>query len=404
MRSSGSSDEPSAPAARAPYPAALLGSWRAAADSAVARHLHVVVPDVARYEVHCEPGSASNFGSAYARQFGARPPVVLSDHRVHRLHGKAFLESFRTAGLQPQLLLVPDGERSKNLDAFTRLLDRLAELECDRRTVLVNFGGGVISDLGGFVASAYMRGLSYVNVPTTLLAQLDASIGGKVAVNTARAKNLIGAFHHPELVTCDPALLATLSGRDMRSGLAEGIKVAIIASPELFAWIETHRHEVLAGDPVSLTGLVAEAARLKLALLEHDPYEADLRRPLNFGHTIGHPVETELGYRGIRHGEAVAIGMGVATLVARRRGLIDSADSGRILDLLTACGLLWSGEALRPDGILEHLRTVRLIRGRALHFVLPRALGEVLITDDVSSADLVRGFEDYACLVRERLS
>jgi 3-dehydroquinate synthase len=348
------------------------------------------------------PGLCARYGADYAARFPDRQPVVLTDRRVHRLHGEAFLQSFRAAGLKPKLLVIPGGERCKSLESFTRLLERLAEAECDRRAVLVNFGGGVVSDLGGFVASAYMRGISYVNVATTLLAQLDASVGGKVAVNTSRAKNLIGAFHHPEEVVGDPLLLATLSERDLRSGIAEGIKVAIIASPELFDTFEARRAEVLARDPALLTAVIGTAARIKMELVGRDPYEADLRRPLNFGHTIGHPVETELGYRGIRHGEAVAVGMGVATLMARRKGLIAPADGERILDLLAGYGLLWSREPLRPDSVIEHVKAVRLIRGKRLHFVLPRGVGEVLITDDVSHADLVRGFEDYARVVAER--
>jgi len=327
---------------------------------------------------------------------------VLTDRRVERLYGERLCASLRAAGVAPDVLAVPDGERSKNLKTFTALLDRLAELRFDRRAVLVNFGGGVICDLGGFLASAYMRGVAYANFATSLMGQLDASVGGKVAVNSRFAKNLIGAFYHPSLVAGDPALLCTLSARDFRSGLAEAIKVGIIGCPELFLRLERDRDRVLAREAALLAEIVWLAARVKMEWIARDPYEHDLRRPLNLGHTIGHPIETEFSYRRIRHGEAVAIGMGVATAIALRKGLIAAPAAARILDLLSAYDLLGFSEPIRPDRVVEHVQFVRLIRGNALHFVLPRDVGSVLVTEDVSEADLVHGFEDYEDLVQER--
>lgn len=361
----------------------------------------VRVPAQWNYPVLFQSGLLSRYGALFRETFGDAGAIVLTDRRVERLYGDALRESMNRVGLEPGWIAVPDGEGSKDLETFARLLDRLAELECDRRTVLVNFGGGVISDLGGFVASAYMRGIPYANLSTSLLGQIDACVGGKVAVNSPRAKNLIGAFYHPRHVAGDPALLASLSRRDFRSGLAEGIKVGVIASPTLFGVFEKERERIQSGDPATLARVIGTAAQVKMDLIGQDPYEADLRRPLNFGHTIGHPLETEFGYKKIRHGEAVAIGMGVATAIALRKRMVELPAARRIFDVLRAYDLLGFSEPLRPDAVVEHVRYVRLIRGKSLHFVLPARIGGVHITE-LENADLVRGFEDYDEYVQGR--
>jgi len=362
----------------------------------------VSVRDESHYDVLFEPGLLARYGTVLRGVVGDARPFVLTDRRVHRLYGRRLFDALRSAGYAPELLVVPDGERSKTLETFARLLERLAERECDRHAVLVCFGGGVISDLGGFVASAYMRGIRYVNLATSLLGQIDACVGGKVAVNLPVGKNLIGAFHHPVHVAGDPDCLKTLSERDFRSGIAEGIKVAILDGPVLFRFLERERDALRARESEPLTHLVGEATRVKMDWIGRDPYEQDLRRPLNLGHTRGHPLETEFGYRGIRHGEAVAIGMGVATCIAEERGEIDAADAQRIFALLAAYDLLGFDEPIRPDSVLEHMRVVRLIRGRRLHFVLPQAIGRVHITDELDDADIVHGFERYERVVAER--
>ena len=362
----------------------------------------VRVPVEYRYGVRYENGLLDLCGELLRAQFGARRLVVLTDTRVQRLHGARLAKSLAAAGIGADTVAVQDGERSKNLLTFKRLVDRFAELRVDRSAVLLNFGGGVTCDLGGFVASAWMRGITYVNFATSLMAQVDAAVGGKVAVNTPAAKNLVGAFHHPELVLGDPELLATLSARDFRSGLAEAIKVGIIGCPELFERLERERDAVRARAPATMVAIAGLAAKVKMDWIGRDPYERDLRRPLNLGHTIGHPIETEFGYRRIRHGEAVAIGIGVATAIALRKGLLAPAAARRIVDLLDGYGLLGFAEPIRPDRVIEHVRFVRLIRGNALHFVLPLAVGNVVVTEDVSDADLVLGFEDYEELARER--
>lgn len=348
------------------------------------------------YRFTCRPGLLDDYGAHLARTVGRPRIVVVTDERVLELHGAALARSLSRAGHRYDVLAVPPGETSKSLENFERLLGDFTALHVDRRSLVVCFGGGVISDLGGFAASAYMRGIAYANLPTTLIGQLDASIGGKVAVNTAEAKNLIGAFHHPIDVACDPRLLATLDARELRSGAAEGIKVALIDGVELFERIEREAARLDARDPAFLAALVAEAARIKVRLLAPDPFEHDLRRPLNLGHTLGHPLETAYAYRGLRHGEAVAVGIGIATCLARRRSLLAPADAERILALLARADLLWTGEELPVDLLLDGLEHVRRIRAGKLHFVLPTAIGGVQIVDELAPRELRTGIEEYA--------
>jgi 3-dehydroquinate synthase len=369
-----------------------------AASTESAPRFEVVVAREARYDVHVRPAVLAEVGRMHRACFRDAKPFVLADEEVLRLHGAALAAAFSTEGLAPEVVPIPAGETSKSLVQFERLIGELGRRGADRRAVLHCFGGGMTSDLGGFVASAYMRGVRYANVPTSLIGQLDAAIGGKVAVNTGEAKNLIGAFHHPSLVVCDPALLTTLSARDFRSGIAEAIKVAVITGPALFEFLRTRRDELAARDPVALAQLVLEAARLKMELVGADPYEDDLRRALNFGHTIGHALESEHAYRGLRHGEAVAVGMALATEIAARRRLLAARDADAIFALLAAYDLAGLLEELPADRIAERLRTIRLIRGGHLHFVLPTALGRVAFSDDVEPADLAEAFRG----VRER--
>lgn len=351
------------------------------------------------YDVCFEAGLLRRQGERLRRTFGDVQTFVLTDKRVRRLHGEALERSLQAAGYRAQWLVVPEGERSKSLETFTRLQRELVTLGCERRSLLLCFGGGMISDLGGYVASAYMRGIRYANFATSLLAQVDACVGGKVAVNLPAGKNLVGAFHHPVDVAGDPECLLTLSEQDFRSGMAEAIKVAILDAPEFFGFLEQEAALVRARSTAHMTHVVGTATQLKMARIAQDPYEEDLRRPLNFGHTLGHPIETEFGYRGMRHGEAVAIGMGVATCIALDLGLIEPDPAERIFRLLARYDLLGYPEPIRPDSVLEHMRVVRLIRGKRLHFVLPTCIGGVRITEELGDREIVLGFERYQTVV-----
>jgi 3-dehydroquinate synthase len=250
----------------------------------------------------------------------------------------------------------------------------------------------VIADLGGWVASGYMRGIPYINIPTTLLAQVDGALGGKVAANHAAAKNLLGAFHSPAGVVANVGFLRSTSGRHLRAGLAEAIKKAVIASPAYWDFIDEHAERLLRCDVDALERLVQCAAAIKTALIERDPYERDLRRPLNFGHTVGHPLETVTGYGPLLHGEAVAFGMAVESRIAHDRGWLDGATLERLLDLLRRCGLPTTASALPAaidaEAVIGAMEKVRQIRAGSLRYVLPIALGETVIADDVTEAEL----------------
>ncbi len=355
-----------------------------------------------QYRVQVAPGLLEEYGETLASLLGRREAFILTDKRVGSLYGERLEKSLGRAGIPSRVLSIPGGEESKSLAVYGRLLERLAEMGCARRSLLVNFGGGVVSDLGGFLASSYMRGIDYVNLPTSLLAQVDAAVGGKVGVNTGRAKNLVGAFHHPRHVAADTELLATLPARDFAAGLAEAVKTALIDGEELFGFLEANRRLILERDPLVTADLVFRTSNAKMRLIAKDPFEKDLRRELNLGHTLGHPIETEFRYRGIRHGEAVAVGMGVACLIAAEKGLLDPPLMERIFDLLRDFGLLWEAAPIPPDKVVDRLRYIKLIRGGHLHFVLPAGIGRVVITDRVSEGELIRGLEEYEAEVERR--
>ena len=318
--------------------------------------------------------------------------AVITDRTVADLHGPALLRALTDAGLEPEVVAIPAGERFKTVDQAAKLLDWLTGTQIARRDVIVTFGGGVVIDLGGWVASAYMRGVPYVPVPTTLVGQVDAGIGGKLAVNHAVAKNLIGGFFQPRGVVSNVSFLRTLERRQLRAGLAESIKKAIIASPAYWQLIEAEAGAMLSGDIDALEALVHAAAAIKVELIARDPYEEDSRRTLGFGHALAHPLETVTSYTELLHGEAVAFGMAVEAEMAAARGLLAPETRDRIVSLLRMVGLPTCADELpcAVDGerLLRATERIRLIRGGGYRFVLPIALGETLIADDVTPAEL----------------
>jgi 3-dehydroquinate synthase len=292
---------------------------------------------------------------------------------------------------------VPAGEASKSLEQAVRLWGWLARSTLARRDVILALGGGVVADLGGWVASAYMRGIPYVNLPTTLLAMVDGALGGKLGVNHPLAKNLIGGFQQPLGVIADVSYLGSLERRHMAAGLAECIKKAMIASPAYLDFIEAHAAALLGGDLDALELLVTSAASIKTQLIERDPYEADLRRPLNFGHTVGHPVETITGYGPLLHGEAVAFGMAIEARIASERGWLAEAELDRLVALLRTCRLPRRAADLPASvgagALLTALDKVRQIRAGSLRWVLPVRPGETVIADDVTEDELRAALE-----------
>lgn len=345
-----------------------------------------------RYPVHVTTDRAQTLAHLQAHLGDATHAAVIADETANDLYGAEVVRALRGAGADVRLHVLPAGEATKDLDRAVALWHELAASPLGRRDLIVALGGGVTCDLAGWVASAYMRGIPYVNVPTTLLAQVDGALGGKVAVNHRLAKNLLGAFHQPRGVIADVSYLASLDRRHVGAGIAECVKKAVIASPEYWRFIDSHAGALLDREPDALHTLVRAAAAIKTALIERDPYEIDLRRPLNFGHTIGHPLETVTGYGPLLHGEAVAFGMVAETRIAAARGLAAPELLDGLIDLLRRLGLpAGAADLPRAPGagaLVEAMEKVRLIRAGSLRFVLPVALGETVIADDVSESEV----------------
>jgi 3-dehydroquinate synthase len=306
-------------------------------------------------------------------------------------HGQAVNADLQAVGINVRLTTIPPGEESKSLAAASRLYDTLYETTADRNTAVVAVGGGVVGDLSGFVAATYNRGLPLVMVPTTLLAMVDSSVGGKTGVNHPKGKNLIGAFHQPAGVWIDTAYLDTLPGREFRSGLAEVVKYGVILDAELFQYLELHYSGIELRVPEQLIHIITRSCRLKADVVEQDEREeTGLRAVLNYGHTFAHAFEAVAGYGTLLHGEAVAIGMVCAARLAEKHGLIGPELSDRQHRLLTACGL---PVTVRPEWVIDDLIAVmkrdKKAAGGRMRFILPRKLGEVAMFDDVPEA-LVR--------------
>lgn len=308
---------------------------------------------------------------------------VVSNSLVWRLHGQRLASAGLTEGI-----LVPDGERFKNVQSVGRVYDALIKANADRASTLITFGGGVLGDLAGFAAASYLRGIPLVHIPTTLLAQVDSSIGGKVGVNHPMGKNLIGAFHQPHAVIIDLAVLETLPRREFRAGLYEVIKYGVTSSASLFDRLVRDRAAIFKKQPDVLLPIVSESCRIKGEVVAADEKESGLRRILNFGHTAGHALEAVTKYRRYRHGEAVAYGMLVAAELAVRRGAMGSADRKALADLITALGPLPPMGDVAVAQLIDAMKhDKKMIAGR-LHFVLPTAIGATAIVDDVTEKEI----------------
>jgi 3-dehydroquinate synthase len=308
---------------------------------------------------------------------------LLTDETVARLHGPRVEQALRARGLDPARVTVPDGEGSKSLRTVETVAEALAQRGLDRRAALLALGGGVVGDLGGFVASVFLRGVTVIQAPTTLLAQVDASVGGKTGVNLPSGKNLVGTFHQPALVYADVTALATLSPRDLASGLAEVVKHGAIASAELFELLERRAEAARAGDPELLEELVERSCAIKAAVVAADEREtgAGGRERLNFGHTVGHALETaSLAAAPLRHGEAVALGMLAAARVGARLGLGDATLEARLAPLLGRLGLPVDLDAHLSPAVLARVGVDKKRAGGRVSFVLVDRIGSSLVT------------------------
>jgi 3-dehydroquinate synthase len=280
-------------------------------------------------------------------------------------------------------LFFPGGESTKRFEHVEALAEQMVEAGADRSSVVIAFGGGIANDMGGFLASIFMRGVPVIQIPTTLLAQVDAAIGGKTGVNLRSGKNLIGAFHQPLAVLVDPEVLRTLSEREFRAGLFEVVKYGVISSPELFEVLSKRSSEVLSQQPDVLDRIISESVRIKAEVVSADEKESDLRRILNFGHTVGHALEAETRYERFLHGEAVAFGMNAATELASLAGLLDSSSRDEIRQTVSLYGPIPSLDGIKPEALLGRLVSdKKTIQGK-VHFVLPERIGAVRVMSGV---------------------
>lgn len=321
----------------------------------------------------------------FLQDFAFTPRALLvTNSAVGPLYGPLVEKSLAESGFEVIRAEIPDGEEHKSLATAAELYDLAYRSELDRRSPVLALGGGVVGDLAGFVAATYLRGVPFVQVPTTLLAQVDSSVGGKVAVNHPRGKNIIGAFYQPRLVLADLDTLKTLEPREVRAGLAEVIKYGVIADPAFFAWLEENVERLLALDPEALAHAVATSVRIKAQVVEEDEREEGRRAVLNFGHTLGHALEAATGYTIWRHGEAVAIGMVAAARLAVELGMLAEKEAGRIVNLIRRAGLPVSLPAgISLDDLLASMRRDKKVLAGRLTFVLPVEIGKVEIVRDV---------------------
>jgi 3-dehydroquinate synthase len=352
------------------------------------------------YQARIENGLFTRAGALLAELLPQSSRIfVLTVAPVYRRWGAKLLRSLKASGFRPQVLQMPNGEPAKRLETVETLAEKLARLGADRKAVIVALGGGVVGDVGGLLASLYMRGIELVQVPTTVLAQVDASVGGKTAVNLAAGKNLLGTFHHPRVVLIDPGVLSTLPNREFRAGLYEALKCGIIGDVELFLRFEQNRDQILKRDPLELEWLIAASVKLKAEVVSADEREGGLRRVLNLGHTIGHALEAETGYGQLLHGEAVAWGMIAATHIARTVGRTDSVTAGRITDAVLSLGRLPEVK-VNTRKVLARLQTDKKTQDSVVHFVLPREIGKVEVVNDVPERAISDAMEEIRRLSR----
>lgn len=352
------------------------------------------------YEVVIENGLLAGAGELLRGIAPERSKCfVITVPVVQRKWGKQLASALAGANWDAQFIAMPEGERYKTMATVDGLAEKLAHAGADRNAVIIAFGGGVVGDVAGFVASIYMRGVDVIQIPTTVVAQVDASVGGKTGVNLKAGKNLAGTFHQPRLVLIDPRVLSTLPEREFRSGLYEALKCGVIGNPELFARMEENREKILARDPAELEYLITESVRLKAAVVSADEREGGLRRILNFGHTIGHALESQTRYRYFLHGEAVAWGMIAASLIAAATKMTDRQTAQRISGATVALGAL-PKVTVDPTKVVRALQSDKKTKNGVVHFVLPTEIGKVEVVNNVPQAIVLGAVKQMQVLSR----
>ncbi len=341
------------------------------------------------YEVVIGPGLIDAAGSHIAPLLPSGRTAVVTDETVAGHHGERLMASLAAAGLDASLITIPPGEASKTFRGLESLLHQLLALKLDRGDLITAFGGGVVGDLAGFAAAIYKRGIDFVQIPTTLLAQVDSSVGGKTAIDTPHGKNLVGAFHQPRLVLADLDVLATLSFREIKCGYAEVIKYGMLGDVDFFAWLEANVLDVLMTDLEALTHAVARSVEMKAEIVIEDEREQGRRALLNLGHTFGHALETEVGFGDqLLHGEAVALGCAQAFRFSAGQGLCSAADAARVEAALAEAGLpvrlaQVSKHPFKADALMAHMAQDKKAEGGRPTLILARRIGEAFVAKDV---------------------
>ncbi len=347
------------------------------------------------YDIQIGAGTLAEAGRFLCDRAKVTHVVLITDEHVQKPYAMRVAESFGEQEIEVEVVSIEPGEESKSLDVAASLWQGLLELAADRKTVVAAVGGGVVGDLAGFIAATYARGLRFFQVPTSLLAQVDSSVGGKVGINLPDAKNMIGAFLQPLGVLIDTATLATLPANEYRAGLAEVVKYGVILDAEFFRYLESHTAALNERQEEVLAHVVARCCRLKADVVENDEREeSGLRAVLNFGHTFGHAFEALSGYGTLLHGEAVAIGMVCAARLAQRLGRIDDQFTGRLRGLLESLGAPVDVPKLSPKKILDAMMHDKKVQHGALQFVLPSRMGQAELVGNIDSADIQAALED----------
>jgi 3-dehydroquinate synthase len=355
----------------------------------------------ASYEIVISSGLIRTLPSRLKKLRNGKPfrPFIVTSPEIWGLWGKQVLAAFGKES--PTVLFLPAGEKHKRLSTVEGLLEQMAKAGADRDALLVAFGGGVVGDVTGFLAAIYMRGVPYVQFPTTLLAQVDSSIGGKTGVNLAAGKNLVGSFNHPLAVLVDIDVLKTLPPAELRAGLQESVKAGVIRDPKLFRYLENNADAILAGDAKALTQVVAASVRVKADVVENDERESGLRMILNYGHTLGHAIEAATQYKQLLHGEAVGWGSIAATRLGQMRGMISEKEADRIIQLILRYGPLRSFKATAAK-LVELTSNDKKNRSGTLSFVLPAKIGEATIVRDVTRDEMLAAAEWMLERMREQ--
>ena len=349
------------------------------------------------YPIHIGAGLLAHAGALIAPLIKGSRALVIADATVAKHHGTTLTASLNSAGIAHALVTFPAGEPSKSLSTADLLWQACAANHIDRSGAIIAFGGGVSGDLAGFVAAAWMRGINFIQIPTTLLAMVDSSVGGKTGVNSAAGKNLIGAFKQPRCVVIDPRLVSTMDGREYRAGLAEVLKYGVIKDPNFFAWQEAHAEALATGDPTAVAYAVAESCRIKAWYVGEDETEQGVRAHLNYGHTFGHALERETKYTRYLHGEAVGIGMRMAANLAQRLGLLkDATLVARQHALLQRYQLplahTTDHKSALAETLTKHCLLDKKVAAGRMRFVLPTAMGMVETHEIIDGAAVASAF------------